>query len=434
MKKRIAAIFFVFICFFNFSFSISYAAAPGISAGAAILMDAETGEVLYSRNADKVLYPASITKIMTALLASEKGNLDDVLTMSFDAVFSIERGSSHIALDVDEEITLEQALNGLLLMSANDAGNGIAEYIGGSIEGFAEMMTNKAKELGAMNTNFVNPHGLHDENHYTTAYDMALIAREALKYDAFRNIINTTSYEIPPTNKQEETRYLYNQHKMLENPAHRSTYFYEGVIGGKTGYTDQAQHTLVTYAEQDGTTLICVIINADTQPIMYTDTVNLFNYGFNEVSKLQLNKANQVVDTLPIYNDIDGVGKGMNKLGYVDLIALEEFIYYGATEMSEEDVIKKLSFGDPLLSPVYKDESIGEMQYVYQGTVIGSVPLVAGQTYEKVDTSLISTLQQDVSVTPDNGFIDIIYLGVIIIALFLALILLWRIIKYVRRG
>ena len=156
---------------------------------------------------------------MTALLAFEYGKMDEVITFSHNAVFGIEPGSSHIALQENEQITMEQAMYALLLRSANESALGIAEQIDGSVEKFAEHMTARAKELGCNNTNFINPNGLHSENHYTTAYDMALIAKEALKFDEFKKMIQTTYYEIPPTNKQEETRYLYAQHQMIKPPS-----------------------------------------------------------------------------------------------------------------------------------------------------------------------------------------------------------------------
>lgn len=158
---------------------------PNVSSEAAVLMDAGTGQILYQKNMDQKEYPASTTKIMTVLLALENGEFDDVLTMSHDAVFSILRGSSHIALTTDEQITLEQAVYAALLASANDAANGIAEYVSGSMEAFAEKMTERAHELGAINTHFVNAHGLDDENHYTTAHDLALIMQEAIKHEEF---------------------------------------------------------------------------------------------------------------------------------------------------------------------------------------------------------------------------------------------------------
>lgn len=174
---------------------------------------AASGEILYDKDADKKMYPASITKLMTILLALENGKLTDEITFSHDAVYNIEPGSAHIAILEGETLTLEQVLRAIILRSANEASNGVAEYVDGSVEAFAKHMTERAKELGCTNTNFVNANGLFDENHYTTAHDMALIARELLKHEEYRSMMSETDYEIPPTNLQTETRYLHGQHR-----------------------------------------------------------------------------------------------------------------------------------------------------------------------------------------------------------------------------
>ena len=173
-----------------------------LAAETAVLIDAASGEILYDKDADKKMYPASITKLMTILLALENGKLTDEITFSHDAVYNIEPGSAHIAILEGETLTLEQVLRAIILRSANEASNGVAEYVDGSVEAFAKHMTERAKELGCTNTNFVNANGLFDENHYTTAHDMALIARELLKHEEYRSMMSETDYEIPPTNLQ----------------------------------------------------------------------------------------------------------------------------------------------------------------------------------------------------------------------------------------
>ncbi|MBQ9090670.1 MAG: D-alanyl-D-alanine carboxypeptidase, partial [Anaerotignum sp.] len=218
-------------------------AALTLAAETAILMDAASGEVLYEKNANQKMYPASITKLMTILLALENGELTDEITFSHDAVYSIEQGSAHIAIQEGETLTLEQVLRAIILRSANEASNGVADYVAETTEAFAVKMTERAKELGAKNTNFINANGLHNENHYTTAHDMALIAKELLTHEEYRSMMSETYFEIPPTNKQEEIRYLHGQHQMLNE---NSLYYYEDAIGGKTGFTSEALNTLVT--------------------------------------------------------------------------------------------------------------------------------------------------------------------------------------------
>lgn len=406
----------------------TYAETPVVSSGAAILMDADTGEILYEKNSTQRLYPASITKVMTALLALENGNLEDTMTLTYDAVFTIERGSSHIALDVDEEITLEQGLYALLMMSANDAANGIAEHIGGTTADFADLMTKRAKELGAKDTSFKNAHGLYNKDHYTTAYDMALIAKEALKFPKFLDIIGTTNYSIPPTNKQEETRYFYNQHKML-----RPEYSFKGILGGKTGFTNESRHTLVTYVEQNGTTLVSVIMKADSQDMMYKDTLKLMDYGFNQMARYSFIKGNQVLSTIPIYNELDENNKGKNKLGYVDLVALDDFTFYGDATMEEKDITTVYSFKEPLTTPVYKDEVLGKAIYMYRGTELGSVNVAVGQTYEKIDTSLISTFKKTANIEKVSIFSDKLYYLALALLLLICVALVFTIIRRSKR-
>lgn len=250
---------------------------PTIAGDSAIVMEASTGTVLYEKNSHQELYPASITKIMTALLAVENSSLDEQVTFSANAVYKTE--GSGIWRDVDEVMTMKECLYALMLESANECAYAIAEHVGGNYDTFVQMMNDKATELGCQNTHFNNPHGLPDESHHTSAYDMALISRAALQNETFRLISSTKRYTIPATNKHAEETYLSNHHKMLNNWKGDSSYLYEGCIGGKTGYTTAANSTLVTFAERDGMTLICVVMNEES-PNHYVDTTNLLNYCF----------------------------------------------------------------------------------------------------------------------------------------------------------
>ena len=250
---------------------------PELSSQSVIVMDAKSGQILYEKDAHTKKYPASITKILTALVALENGDLDSQITMSEDAVWGIERGSSHIALDVGEQITLEDALYAVMLVSANEAAWGVAEHVGGSLSEFCDMMNEKAKSLGCENTHFVNANGLHDDNHYTTAYDMALITRAAIKNEKFMEITSTNYYEIAPTNKNSETRYLWQDNKLINES---SEYYYSYCQGGKTGFTDEAGGTLVAWAKYNDLQLICVTLNASTNSENYADSAALFRYFF----------------------------------------------------------------------------------------------------------------------------------------------------------
>lgn len=250
---------------------------PAVAGDSAIVMEASTGTVLYEKNAHEQLYPASITKIMTALLAVENSDLEESVTFSTDAVYKTE--GSGIWRDVDEVMTMRECLYGMMLESANECAYAIAEHVGGNYDNFIQMMNDKAKELGCQNTHFNNPHGLPDENHYISAYDMALISQAALKNETFRMVTSTKRHTIPPTNKHAEETYLINHHKMLYPKDGDRQYLYDGCIGGKTGYTSVAGSTLVTFAERDGMTLICVVMK-EQAPNHYLDSINLLNYCF----------------------------------------------------------------------------------------------------------------------------------------------------------
>lgn len=247
---------------------------PVVVAEGAVLMDASTGQVLYGKKQDQQFYPASITKIMTALVVLERCNLSDVVTFSASATTNLESGAVSLDIMEGDKLTVEQALYGLLLKSANEIGNGLAEHVGGSIGGFADLMNERAKELGCKNTHFANPHGLNDSTHMTTPYDMALIMRAALQNETFRKIDATLTYNFPAT-KKAGARTITMGHKMMYPSDSR---YYEGIIGGKTGYTSKAGNTLVTGAERNGVRLVAVVMKA--KGTQYTDTKALLDYGF----------------------------------------------------------------------------------------------------------------------------------------------------------
>lgn len=261
---------------------------PICYAESAILMEASTGTILYEKNAHQKQYPASITKIMTGLLAAENCSLDETVTFSHNSVFDLPVGSSIIGgVDEGDQYSMEFCLYGLMLLSGNEAAYAIAEHIAGSTTAFADMMNEKAASIGCLNTHFINPHGLHDPNHYTSAYDMAMISKYALQNPVLKKAVCTLTYDFPPTSKGEIRYTNKNHHKMMEG--YGGTYEYEGCIGGKTGYTSDANSTLVTFAERDGMTLICVVMKED-KPSHWTDTATLLDYGFQNFQKLNVSE------------------------------------------------------------------------------------------------------------------------------------------------
>ena len=257
---------------------------PAIMCDSAVVMEEESGEVLYNKAMDERRYPASTTKIMTALVALEKSNLTDTVTFTAEGLREAVPGNSYVTpvLQEGETLTMEQCLYAIMLVSGNEVSTQVAMQVGGSVEGFVEMMNQKAQEIGCKDTHFVNANGLHDENHYTTAHDLALIAQEAYKNEEFRKIVGSRYYTIPATNKTAQERVLANHHALLGD----GDWHYDGCLGGKTGYTDTALNTLVTYFEKDGTVYICVVLHYKGTEI-FTDTVMLAEYT-KEFEKLQV--------------------------------------------------------------------------------------------------------------------------------------------------
>lgn len=267
-----------------------------LTAEAGIVMDVDTGAVLFEKNSSEKLYPASITKIMTALVVLEHCGLDEKVMFSHDAVYNVDAGSSNAQIDEGDVLTVSDCLYALLLKSANEAANALAEHVAGSREAFADMMNAEAIRLGCQNTHFSNPSGLFSEDHYTTAYDMALIGAAAMQNSKFREIDSHTSHTLAATKKVPEGKTVYMEHKML---LEGTKYYDARVVGGKTGYTKDTGNTLVTMAESDGRRLVAVVL-MDKTPYHYVDTETMLNLGFDEFE-------NQKVDSS--ITDMDAIRK-----------------------------------------------------------------------------------------------------------------------------
>ncbi len=354
----------------------SWPQGPGIYAEGAIVMEASTGLILYEKNINESYYPASITKIMTALLAIENSTPGEIVTFSKNAVFGVDLDSSRIGIDVGEQLTMQQCLYGLLLESANEVSYAIAEHIGdGDAEVFFQMMNEKAKSLGCLNTNFTNPHGLPDNNHYTSPYDMALITRAAMKNETFRKIFATRTYQIPPTNIQKEARWLANHHKFIL----KQDYRYDSCIGGKTGYTSVSKYTLVTVAKQGDLELVCVIMKDDSSNHQYEDTIKLLDYGFDNFSIYPIAdlEGAPVVKETPFftrYNTLLSKTDGSittDEKGYLVL----------PNSASFEDARKEVTFFEEA-SSTDAGNVIGKISYTYNGKYVGGADIL----YNNVDS------------------------------------------------
>lgn len=302
MKKKICFIFIIILLFCCPSVFAVSSDSLSINSPACILVEESTGKILYDKNSKERMFPASTTKVLTALLVLEKGNLSDNVIVSKEAVSSLSGGYITPYISIGEELSVEQLLNVLLVPSGNVAGNALAEYISGSVEDFVSLMNSRATELGCINSHFTNPYGLHDENHYSCAYDLYLITKEAMKHEEFKSIVAKTSYNLAPTNKHsKDDRILYSTNDLIKP---NSTYYYEYAIGIKTGYTSQAKDCLISAAIKDNMTLYCVVLGADKSSsgmaYRYTDVKKLFNFGFNNYLFRTIRSKDSVVQTVEV--------------------------------------------------------------------------------------------------------------------------------------
>lgn len=352
MKKIVAAALSLLLIL---SSSVFYVKAeslsePSLSAESAILLDADSGDVLLSKNHEQKMGMASTTKIMTALVAAEKGNLKKTVKIPKEAV-GIE-GSS-VYLYEGERITLEELLYALLLQSANDAAAAIAISTAGSIEAFADMMNERAKEMGLSNTHFTNPHGLNDKDHYTTAYDLAVIASCALKNETVREIVSTYKKTIP-IDSDCNKRVLVNHNKMLR--------LYDGAIGVKTGFTKATGRCLVSAAERDGLTLVAVTLNA---PNDWTDHTAMLDFGFENYESVLIASPGSFTYALPVTGGVEEYAALTNTSELRMTLPKKRGDLTCKTE-----VIHRFEF-----APVHRGAPAGVVYYFYKGRSVSS-PLV----------------------------------------------------------
>lgn len=342
-------------------------AGPQLESEGAVLIEAETGAVLFEKNGTMQFYPASTTKLMTALLALENSALGETVTVSRNAVYDIETDSSRIWVDVGEELSMEDSLYALMLPSANDMAYAIAEHIGGTKADFADMMNKRAAELGCVNTHFMNPHGLDEKDHYTCPLDLALIMRPLVKNSSFVKISGSKNHKIPKTNLCDEDRWVLNTHLML-----RGTYTYEGVIAGKTGHTDLAGANLVTCAKRGNMTLIAVIMKAPDDTALYNDTATLLNYGFDNfatysITDEQLSLNN---DVPPLFNSEDTI-----QLTGEDIITSDSGTVVLPSSASLSDITKDVKLTQ-LTDFAAGKNYIGKVTYTYGTRVVGTANII----------------------------------------------------------
>lgn len=330
--------------------TISFADEVSIKSKSAILVEVSTGRILYEKKSTEKMWPASTTKIMTAILVIEKGNLNDMVTVTETAIGNIPSGYVTCDLQVGEEISVKDLLNALMIKSANDAAYVLAEHIGGSIDGFSDLMNQKARELGCTGTHFVNPNGIHDDRHYSTAYDLYLIATYAMKNQTFRELVSQTEAVLPATNLYPNEDRTLKTTNALINPD--STNYYKNAIGIKTGYTSQAGNCLVSEASRDGLEFIAVVLNGDRFP----DSIQLFDYAYDNFTLTKIKEKNTVVDTIEIEN-------ATKETKMLDMLIDESITVINNKSIDINQIIPEIKLREELVAPIKAGEEIGTIKY-----------------------------------------------------------------------
>ena len=357
MKRKFIFVFIFMFLFFSTSVLGVTTDSLSISSPSALLIEESTDFVIYEKNSNVKMYPASTTKILTALLTLENGNLSDVVTVSDNAVSEIEGGYVTMYISKGEELTVEQLLNVLLVPSGNVAGNILAEYVSGSISSFVDLMNKRASELGCTNSHFTNPYGKHDDNHYSTAHDLYLIAKAAMKYDVFREIVCKTSYVLEPTNRHSKNdRTLYSTNDLIK-PSSAS--YYEYAIGIKTRYTSQAKDCLVSAATKDNMTFYVIILGAEKNSsgvsYRYIDSKKLYDFAFKNYLFRTVKSKDSIVKTVEVQGGTNST-KNLNVVIDSTISAL----------ISSDDIytsfIPTISINE-LSAPISKGDVIGSISY-----------------------------------------------------------------------
>lgn len=424
LKKTVILLFLIILIFANFSNIYAINATEldaNINSEAALIMESSTGKVLYEKNGNEIKYPASTTKIMTAILAIENCELDELATASEYAITSIPYGYATADIRVGEALSIKDLLYVLMLHSANESAVIIAEHISGSVDNFSKLMNEKAKEIGCKNTNFINPNGIHDENHYSTAYDLALIANYCMQNETFREIVKTTSYTLPNTSSyQEEPRTFTNTNSLVipDSENNPNKYYYQYATGIKTGYTTPAKNCLISSAQKNGIEYICVVLGSDSayennehKSFRYLDSISLFNYAFENFDFKIINSKNDIIETIQIDN-ADHSNKDLKLLIASDITALIN------NETSKNELKPQIILKENLQAPIIEGEIVGTINYKINGLSY-TTDLLAGNDIKEEEKTEIKQL---------NYWIILILLLIIIIII-IGIIILHRLLK-----
>ena len=374
MKRRYK-IYIIIIMMILISNSIKVYAKDEISVDskAALIVEINTGKIIYEKNKDDKNYPASVTKILTAILTIENCDLDETVTVSENSISHIPSGYVTTPLYVGEEIKVKDLLYALMLKSANDAAYVLAEYVGGSVEKFSDMMNEKAKELGCENSHFVNPNGIHNPEHYTTAYDMYLISDYAMKNETFAEIVSTYKYIIPATNKYANNNRIMMNTNLFINPS--NSYYNKNVKGIKTGTTIQAGNCLITDSEENGLEFITVVLGAETSDSKFSETKEMIQYSFENYKITKLHEKGDVIKNIE-------VEKATKKTKNLKLVTSDKIEVMNNIETNIDKIEPDINLNESIIAPIEKGQEIGTIKYTVED-IEYSAKLLAENDVEK---------------------------------------------------
>ena len=377
--RKFLIIIFVLSLFFNITISYADTDNIDISAESAVLIDSSSEKTLYAKNDTQKMYPASTTKIVTAILTIENCKLDDVVTVPYEAISQIPSGYSIAALQAGEQLTVDQLLRLMLVHSANDAANVLAYHVSGSLEGFASLMNRKVADLGLEHTHFTNPSGMQNENHYTTAHDLALIMKYCMKNLTFRTLAGLKSCIIPATNKYEGRVFQTTNELLIYDTSNvQSNYYYKYAIAGKTGYTTEAKNCLVSVANKDGFELICVVLGAgvgyNNLSGKFVDTKSIFEYGYSNYSIKKLRDSNAIATQITINN-------ATKETKDLDLLISNDITALVTNDDSDTEFTPQITLQDNLLAPIAQGQVVGKITYTVDGIDYSS-DLIASHNVE----------------------------------------------------
>ncbi|MBQ9534243.1 MAG: D-alanyl-D-alanine carboxypeptidase [Clostridia bacterium] len=376
MVKRIISSALVMLCLLTCAYALT---PPDINAGAAILAELSSGEVLYEKNADAMMYPASTTKLVTAILAMEYGNPDDVITVNASALAGLPERGSAVYLIAGEEMQFMDMLRYLLIGSGNDAANAIAEHISGSQTDFVALMNTKAKSIGCQNTHFANAHGLHEDTHYTCARDMLLIAQYFMKNETLAQIVAETAVTLPVTNKHAKTTTKYTTNHLL-SPQSQAGYYYSGAIGIKTGTTTKAGLCLAAAFEKDDLTYYTVVLGASKDENgklgNFSETIKLFDYAANNFSRqIMLNSTEPITEV--------AVRLASDNREAVVLYPSSSISALLPADFKTSDLELRCDTEESVDAPVAKGQALGTLHVLYNGKEYGTLELVANEDIQR---------------------------------------------------